>query len=499
MLSNRNLFLGGRYNSFLPEVQAFLSSRNIEAYLVGGCVRDGLRGIITSDIDMAIGCDAVKTARQIADNLNGRFVLLDELHQVARTVLIDGEDRYNLDFAPLRGSIEEDLGKRDFTINAMAVRVGELHEGWNEAELIDPLDGIGDMEKRLIRACGDPVFIDDPVRMLRAFRFAAELGFVIDAGTETLVYQQRSLLTQVSGERIREELGHILETGKTAETLGNMDRLGILEVLFPDLANCKGVEQPKEHYWDVFDHSIETVAAVERLLAALNSDGDLLNSFIFSHEMAVHFRERAGGALSRGALVKLAALLHDIAKPQTREFDPNHGKIRFLGHAQRGAGIADSILQRLRFSSHERGIVSRMIDQHLRPGHLSNAPELPTKRAIYRYFRDTGEVGIDTLLLSLADHLATRGPAFEMEGWQEHLEVTRYMLTKRFEDEAVVSPPKLIDGHVLMERFGLAPGPEIGEILEAVREARASGEIETQEEALDFARKELERKYANQR
>jgi poly(A) polymerase len=190
--------------------------------------------------------------------------------------------------------------------------------------------------------------------------------------------------------------------------------------------------------------------------------------------------------------MKLAALLHDVAKPETKRIDEK-GRMRFLGHAQQGASTTDSIMERLRFSSREKRMVTKMIEQHLRPGHLSNADEMPTRRAIYRYFRDTAEVGIDTLFLSLADHLVTRGPALEMEGWQEHVEMTRYMLAKWFEEETSVSPPKLINGHDLMETFGLVPGPKIGALLEAVREAQASGEIATKEDALDFVRREVER------
>ncbi|MCL0102700.1 HD domain-containing protein, partial [Dehalococcoidia bacterium] len=302
----------------------------------------------------------------------------------------------------------------------------------------------------------------------------------------------RELIKGVSGERVGDELGRIMETGRAAGSLRYLDQLGLLDLILPELAASKGVEQPKEHYWNVFDHSLEAVAAVERLLVALTREGDLLDSLTFSLDLADHFGQEVAGGRTRRGLIKLAALLHDVAKPQTKRIDEN-GRMRFLGHSQQGAGITDSIMERLRFSSRERRMVTRMIEQHLRPGHLSNGEEMPTRRAIYRYFRDTAEVGIDTLFLSLADHLGTRGPALEMESWQGHVEVTRCMLARWFEEETTVSPPRLINGHDLIDRFGLAPGPRIGVILESVREAQASGEIATKEEALDFVRKELER------
>ncbi len=499
MQAKTSLFVGAGGTAILARLQMFLAAQNINAFLVGGYVRDGLLGKTNHDIDLTVAGEAVQIARQAADFLGGKFVLLDELHQVARVVLMQNEKRWHLDFAAMRGSIEEDLSKRDFTIDAIAAKPEQLEEGWNQVECIDPLDGTGDLERKLIRATNNTVFPDDPARLLRAFRLAAEFGFAIETRTETLIERDSNLIASVSGERIREELGRIFEADQTTESLRQMDRLGFLDHLLPELSGCKGVEQPKEHFWNVFDHSMETVAATERLLTALRSNDELLASFAFSAELTDHFEERVGNGLSRKALLKLAALLHDVAKPQTKSYDEEKGKIRFLGHAQQGAGIAGDILERFRFSSKEREIVTRVIDQHLRPGHLSNAPEPPTRRAIYRYFRDNADVGVDTLFFSLADHLATRGPELEKEGWQDHVVVTEQMLSSWFNEETVISPPKLIDGNTLIEKLGLPPGPEIGKLLEAVREAQASGEIETEDNALDFARKELDEKHANQR
>jgi poly(A) polymerase len=129
-----------------------------------------------------------------------------------------------------------------------------------------------------------------------------------------------------------------------------------------------------------------------------------------------------------------------------------------------------------------------MIEHHLRPGQLARDRELPTPRAIYRYFRDTGEAGVDTIFLNLADHLAARGPMMELESWREHAEVMTFVLEERFREESVISPPQLISGHDLIDTFDMTPGPRIGELLEAVREAQAAGEVATREEALDFVR-----------
>ncbi|MCL0055954.1 HD domain-containing protein [Dehalococcoidia bacterium] len=513
--SNTGIFAGAEAVAILARLRAFLSPQEIGCHLVGGYIRDGLLGRASHDIDLTVAGDAVGLARQVADAFDAKFVLLDEIHQVARVVLLRHEERWYLDFATTRGTIEEDLAKRDFTIDAIAIPVDSLQftfDSWQSGggelstinhqlstpRLIDPLDGLADLERRLIRIAGNSAFIDDPARLLRAFRLAAELDFSIDSETEAIIERDRELIKGVSGERVGDELGRIMETGRAAGSLRYLDQLGLLDLILPELAASKGVEQPKEHYWNVFDHSMEAVAAVERLLVALTREGDLLDSLTFSLDLADHFGQEVAGGRTRRGLIKLAALLHDVAKPQTKRIDEN-GRMRFLGHAQQGASTTDSIMERLRFSSRERRMVTRMIEQHLRPGHLSNGKEMPTRRAIYRYFRDTADVGIDTLFLSLADHLVTRGPALEMEGWQKHVEVTRYMLARWFEEETTLSPPKLIDGHDLIDQFGVAPGPRIGVILETVREAQASGEIATKEEALDFVRKEVGKNDATKR
>ena len=209
----------------------------------------------------------------------------------------------------------------------------------------------------------------------------------------------------------------------------------------------------------------------------------------WSAVLARHFDLEVSGGSTRRLLLKLAALLHDIAKPQTKTIEAG-GRMRFLGHAREGASMAASILERLRFSGKEIKLVEIMVRHHLRPMQMSQEG-LPSRRAIYRYFRDTGEAGIDIQFLSLADHLATRGPHLSLTGWQEHVEIVDHVLAQRSQEESLVTPLKLIDGHDLINVLGLSPGPKIGELLEAVREAQASGELATRDEALAYLRERL--------
>ena len=481
----------------LATVSGFLAEQNIQSYLVGGFIRDALLRRDTADIDIAVAADALKIAPKIATALGGRYVLLDEANGIGRVILFSegapsAKGQWYFDFSTIKGNIEEDLARRDFTIDAMAVDLGQLVESSTDAQLIDPFNGWDDLQRGMIRAVADTAFESDPARLLRAVRLAAELGLTIDKETEALIRRYHHLVADVAGERIREELLRLLAISQSEQLLPYLEELGLLTALIPELAQTKGSQQPKEHFWDVFDHSIQTVAAVDFLLRQGDwqyANGEVIAAVPWSIRLAEHVGREVSSGSTRRLLLKLAALLHDIAKPQTRAIDDN-GRVRFLGHASEGAAITADILERLRFSGKEIKLVETMVRHHLRPMQLSH-DELPSHRAIYRYFRDAGDAGIDTLFLSMADHLATRGPRLDLAQWQEHAKIVEYVLAQHFEPESPVIPPKLVDGHDLIDIFGMSPGPKIGQILEAVHEAQAAGELSTKEEALSYIREHL--------
>lgn len=487
----------------LTKVSSFLTEQDVQAYLVGGFVRDVLLGRDTADIDIAIAPDALEIAPKVAIALGGSYVLLDEVNRVGRVVLANkaapsARGRWQLDFSTFKGSIEHDLARRDFTIDAMAVDLSRLGKDYTDVQLIDPLNGWNDLHQGVIRAVSETAFKSDAVRLLRAVRLAAELGFGIDNETEALIQRYCPLIAGVAGERVREELLRLLATSLAGQFLTYLNELGLVTAMIPELNQAKGVKQPKEHFWEVFDHSLKTVVAVDFLLhegAWEYASDEVLAIAPWSIVLSQHFDLEVSSGSTRRSLLKLAALLHDIAKPQTKAIDAQ-GRMRFLGHAKQGAAIAANILERLRFSGKEIKLVEVMVRHHLRPLQMSQN-ELPTRRAIYRYFRDTGETGIDILFLSLADHLATRGPHLNLAQWQEHAQLVEYVLAQRFQEETLVVPPKLIDGHDLINIFGLSPGPKIGELLEAVREAQAAGELTTREEALAYIRERLYGIWAN--
>jgi poly(A) polymerase len=480
----------------LREIVALLAQRGTEGYFVGGCVRDVLLGRVVRDWDIAVAGNAPEVAQWVVGDFGAVYVPLDVGRGIVRVVFPSGEGQWHLDLSSYKGDIEADLSRRDFTINAMAVGLPlftstDCHAGspslpqFDAADVIDPFGGLKDLAERRIRAASDSIFEDDPVRLLRAVRLAAEYDFTVDEGTERLMRRQGDLLPRVPGERVREEITRLLSVPVSAPHLYYMDSVHLLTVVFPELDEAKGVEQPKEHFWEVFQHSLETVVGVERLL---NPGDPLVTSTSWLGEVLPDFDEELG-AVSRGVLVKLAALLHDVAKPRTKHFQED-GRMRFFGHPQEGSAIAAEIMRRLRFSSQQIRVVRCMIENHLRLWQMSH-DALPTRRAIYRYFRDTGDLAVDIMLLSLGDFLATVGPRLDLEEWRTHTDLMGYILAEYERDESLMRPPKLVSGHDLMSLFGMQPGPGIGKALELVREAQGAGEIQTREEALALLRDHL--------
>ncbi|MBI4202965.1 MAG: HD domain-containing protein [Chloroflexi bacterium] len=459
------------------------------AYAVGGFLRDALLGRTSYDLDIAVAGDALAIARRLADALGGAFVPLDEERQVARIAFHHQGQPWHIDVAALQGDLSQDLARRDFTINAMAVPLAALLSDTWAAHVVDPHGGREDLQRKLVRWVSESVFQEDGIRLLRAVRIAARLGFQIDPATAEGIRHDAPWLDGVAGERQRDELLAVLACQGAMAHLYVMDSLDLLCRVFPELGEGKGVSQPKEHHWDVFHHNVETVGAAEGILLHSFQPAWVLDHVPWDDSLAAYFGETAAEGHSRATLLKLAALLHDIAKPETKTLEPS-GRIRFFGHHTLGAEMTRGALHRLRLSRRGAVMVAGMVEHHLRPGQMSQGMDLPTAKAIYRYFRDVGEVALDTLYLNLSDYLSARGPMLEQAEWEAYTRIIRHILETgdRRERSAVV---RLVDGHELMDALALSPGPNLGRLLEAVQEAQATGEITNKEEALAFAQQLL--------
>ncbi len=472
---------------------------DIEIYLVGGTVRDILLGCLSHDYDFVLPGDALGVARSLANTIGGAYYPLDAERGTARIVFTDEDgERTLLDFAALRGdTLEADLGARDFTINALAL---DLHQ---PDALLDPFGGAADLRSKVLRACSSTSLKADPLRVLRAIRMAAAYNLHIEPETRQQMRAAISMLDQVSPERIRDELFRIFETPRLATSIRALDLLGALEVVLPEMAALKNLAQSAPHTLDAWNHTLETARQLSRLLHVFGPAHDSEASGNLSLGLAVirlgRYREQITKylqhELSTGrsvlGLLFAASLYHDIGKPRSQQQEENSGRIRFLEHEQVGAEMVAERASGLHLSNAEIMWLRAVVLQHMRPTWLANqlsSDALPSRRAIYRFFRAAGESGPGVVLLSLADLLATYGPGIPPERWRRQLDVARAILEAWWENYAEqVNPPALINGNDLMQEFQLVPGPRIGEILDQIKEAQAMGEINTRERAIKFA------------
>ena len=476
-------------------LSSFFATRGVDVYVVGGTVRDRLLGRDSeADIDLAVEGDGVSLGRELAAYLGGSLAPLSVPRGMMRVVVrppegTDGKDTI-IDLSGYSGGIERDLARRDFTINAMAVRLVEWETDDLGSTLVDPHGGRADLARKAIRALNADVFADDPGRLLRAVRLSGELGMRIEPDTVRLLMVNASLLRLVSADRVRDEFLKILAPGGARARIEALDQLGLLEQVIPELMAAKGVDQPRMHYWDVWGHSLHTVQAAEGVTGG-HQNSPVFSCVPWTPEKEAYFSQVVSDGHTRRTILKLAALLHDIAKPQTKTLEPD-GRTRFFGHSEQGAEVAERRLTALRLSNRGVSMVSSMVLHHLRPSGMSHDGEWPTKRAIYRYFRDAGEVAVDTLYLALADYLGAKGPELAHPDWLEHAKMVSHVLYTGTQEIVTARTARLVNGHDLMTRFKLQPGPHIGTLLETIEEARAAGEIETQEQALELVAATLE-------
>jgi len=475
-----------------------------EIYLVGGAVRDMLLNRVSSDLDFALPSNGISSARIVANKLKADFMVLDDERDTGR-VIFTNEDgsRTFLDFATYRGSnLEKDLRARDFTINAIAY---ELH---NET-IIDPLDGTSDLRAKSIRACSPTSISDDPVRILRAIRQAAKFECKIDLETRKALKQAANLLPNISPERKRDELFKILEGPKPDAAIRALEMLGVFPHLLPELSAMKSVEQSSPHVYDVWEHTLSVLGYLESIILSLrvgysaDETNDMLTGFLtlrigrFREQLASHFEKSLNTDRSVRAALFFAALYHDVQKPATRSVDES-GRIRFFDHDVQGAEIASNRGRDFNLSNDEIERIENIITHHMRfhffTSRLEGDKQEPSRKAIYRFFRDAGEAGVDLVLLGLADLRGTYGHTLSQETWLAALDIARILLENYWEKpEETIAPPRLLDGNELMKELNLEPGQIIGRLLESIREAQATGKISTREEALDFAQEEMKK------
>ncbi len=488
---------GTAIGEMLERARVFFAGRQVTTWVVGGSVRDMLLGVTTADADLVVDAPNIpQLGRQLADEIGGSFYHLDQDRNYVRVLSAPDEagDRARLDITPLGNQdITAELSRRDFTVNAIALSL----ENWQTPDnLIDPLDGCADLRKRVLRAVTPTIYSDDGIRLMRLARLAGQLEFTVDEETAALAKRDVAHIADVSPDRLRDELCKVLGLGDAKSALRLLDDIGVLSRIMPELDAARGVTQPVEHYWDVFNHLIETVGFMDGLLDAERRLADpILSQMPWGEHVADYFAQAVSGGIDRAVLTRLACLLHDVAKPQTKTVEES-GKTRFLGHPEQGAEVTEAVMERLHFSRHANAYVSLLVRQHLRPMQLSNNLETPTRRALYRFRRDLGDAAIGAVWLSMADFLAAKGPMLDPNEWRRRVShcslVMESILAEPADDMAA---PQLVNGHMIMKALGVSPGRELGQILEAVKEALAADEVSTPDEALTFARREWEARF----
>ncbi len=437
-------------------------------------MRDAALGREVVDLDLAVAGDPGAAAKAVAAELGEHAFELSAEFGTWRVV--SRERGWQVDATVLRGEgIDADLAARDFTVGAVAVPLAG-------GEPLDPFGGLADLERGVLRAVGEGSFDEDPLRLLRAARLAAGLGFEIDPATVALARADASRAADPAGERQLTELRQLLGGPDPLRGLALLDELGLTAVVLPELENLREVEQGPNHHLDVHGHTLavlEHALEVERDLDRFAGDRAV--------EVAALLAEPLADEMTRGTALRLGALFHDIGKPVTRA--ERDGFVGFRGHDEVGAEIVGEVCGRLRASRRLTQHLQGLTLHHLRLGFLIPETPLPPRR-IHEYLRATEPVGVDVTLLTVADRLSARGagPLARPEMVEAHLALARQMIAAALDWRRNGPPAPLLRGDELASELGVEPGPELGELLSELEAAQYAGEVRDRAGALEHAR-----------
>ncbi|MBI5136267.1 MAG: HD domain-containing protein [Nitrospirae bacterium] len=460
-------------------LRAIAGRMGARLWLTGGTLRDVLLTRWPKDLDLAVDGDTTELGQRLEAAGHGRCVPLDPDTGTVRLALRGSQGIDWIDMVTLRAAtIEGDLAARDFSVNAIALPLDDAFDTATAA-FVDPTGGRADLHARVLRLAGPTALADDPARIARGYRLAAQLGFSLDPETRSALRAHAALVARPAVERIARELDELLAAPDPSTALADMMADGVLPVLLPELAAGVGATQNGYHHLDVWGHTLQTVAELARLLRdpLARPEDTELDACLRDDETR--------------RVLAWAALLHDVGKPATRHEE--HGRVRFIGHEREGARLTEAVTRRLRLSGRRARRVARLVAHHLRPMLLmAQGTDTVTVRAIDRLCRDLEEDLEGLFLLALADTRAARGPDRPADAEQRLLALWNHVRTVRHRHiRPVDDGPPFLTGDDLVRRFGVPQGPLVGELLRALRDARLAGEITTRQDVKHWLRARL--------
>lgn len=442
-----------------------IKSEGNKVYLVGGVVRDFILGRENHDKDIIVMDEEAKDfAQKFAQHNDATCITLDEVNNIYRVCMPDKINYVDIT-NPINNSIEDDIRRRDLTINAVALDI-------NSGEYLDLVNGVEDIKNGVIRAISEENFVDDPLRILRAYRFASTLGFEIEDNTKEFIKNHIDLVLNPAVERRNVEIIKLFGGKYADKVILDMDEVGLVEKLFTSMVDVKKVPPNTHHHLDLFHHSVETVKQIQSIYESSSDD-------VKEHLDKVDF-----GGDTRLAHLKLAGFLHDIGKFSTWTIEGD--RHRFIMHDEVGANMAKRLLKQNKLSKKQIEYICFIIRQHIYPSSVVSAPELNDK--IYmRYVRKAEDNAIDLITIAKADRLSAQGEAITKEITEKNINELDKLQEFYIKIKPSLKPiPKLLEGGEIMEILNIKPSKELGDVIKKLHQAQLDGIVNTKEEAVEF-------------
>lgn len=481
----------------LQQVQRVLLQIAPDAMLVGGVVRDLLLNKPVRDLDYVVPAHAQRSARHLADVLGAAYYSLDEGRDIGRVIWQDASgSTLVIDVAAWQApTLDEDLRARDFTINAMALRAN--------GELYDPLGGYRDLQQGWLRPCSPLSLQNDPLRSLRGVRFLLQIDLQPIPELADIIKAAAPLLPTISPERRRDEWLKILRQPAPERAFFWLEKWELLPHILPEMLSLQGLAQPLPHVYDAYEHTLAVLTWMARIDEALRT-GQTPTAALDAHiyaalapyqpVLAAYLQSELAAEHPRWLWLRFAALAHDWGKAPTAQHDAR-GRIHFHGHESVSAELAGRWLNDYHCANVERKFVTVVCRHHMRPVMLLAQATPPSPRARFRFLRDAGNEALAVILLHIADHCATLGPTLTPKTLQPYLALTLDLVRPLLEakhHEAMPSP--LLSGKDLIQRFGLNPGPLIGELLAGLQEAQAVGDVSSLDQAFAWVQLQVQQR-----